>query len=265
MADEPNTPEEEVLELKEEQIAPPESDETEAEAGDDEEVVISFGDEAAPASEEAAPEWVRDLRKRSRELERENAELKKAKAPEVPQAGPEPTLESCDWDEDKFKADWRSWNDRKEAEERAKTEAEKSVEENRARFQAELSAYGDQKKTLGVKDFDSVEEEVTSLLPPLYQSILVSGAENKAKLIYALGKNPTKLRELASLDPIKFAFAAGKLEGQLKVERRTVRTVPESEVRGSAQFKRVDKLDDRLSADEWAKRRNQQIRDRSKR
>lgn len=246
MADEPDVSDEEVLD--EEQIVP--GEETEAEGEDDEELVVSFGDEAAPASEDTAPEWVRELRKKNRELEKKLAEAEKAKAPEIPQAGPEPTIESCEWDDERFKAEWRSWNDRKEAEERAKTEAEKSAEDNRARFQAELSAYGEQKQKLGAKDFDSAEGEVTSLLSELQQSILVSGAENKAQLIYALGKNPTKLRELASLDPIKFAFAAGKLEGQLKVERRRASVAPETVVRGSAPIGgRNDKTLERLEAE----------------
>ena len=40
-------------------------------------------------------------------------------------------------------------------------------------------------------------------------------------MIYALGKNPKKAKELAAIaDPVKFAFAVAKLEAQLKVTNR---------------------------------------------
>lgn len=223
----------EVLELTEE-VKPTEEVQETTEGTDNEEVVVSFGDEeAAPASEEA-PEWVRDLRKRNRELERKLAEAEKAKATEVPEVGEKPTLEACDYDEERFETEYNQYLDRKATADRAKSEAEKAHGEIREKYQAKVAAYGEQKDTLGVKDFDEAEAEVLGALNPVQQSVLIHGAENKAMLVYALGRNPEKLRQLASvLDPIEFAFAAARLEGQAKMQRRP-RTSPESEVRGSA-------------------------------
>jgi hypothetical protein len=273
MADEPNEPqveEEDVLELTE-PVEPGDEREEDAEPtpevnDDADEVVVSFGDEAAPASEEA-PEWVRDLRKRNRELERELAEARKGKPADVPEVGQKPTLESCEYDEERFEQEFNAWSDRKAAVERAQSEAQKAEEAQRERYQAKVETYAVQKTELGVKDFADAEAEVLGALNPAQQAILVHGAENKARLVYALGKHPEKLRQLASItDPIEFAFAAAKLEGQTKMERRKPATQPESRISGEAQLSQPDaKLSDKLSADEWARRRNQQIRERNKR
>jgi hypothetical protein len=239
MADEPiEQPEgdEEILELTEEAPAPEEGEqvETAAQGNDDEdEFVITIGAEAAPASEEA-PEWVRDLRKRNRELERELADAKKAKPADVPEVGAKPTLESCEYDEERFDQEYDAWKIRKSAAENAQTEAQKAEEAARERYEGKVNSYGDAKASLGIKDFDQAEAEVLANFSDAQKAIVIHGAEQPAKLVYALGKHPEKLRQLASItDPIEFAFAASKLETQTKMERRP-RTSPESHVRGSA-------------------------------
>jgi hypothetical protein len=257
--------EEEVLELTEEVEAPEVAEETETqpEAVDDEEVIVSFGDEAAPASEEA-PEWVKELRKQYREVVKENEALKKQIVPPTPKAGPKPTQwdDGIDGDEEIYAQKLIEWHEAVKAEEAVKTEAQKAQEEAARKYQAKVEAYGEQKQTLGVKDFTEAEAEVLSSLNDVQKQILIHGAENKAKLVYALGKHPEKLRQLASIsDPIEFAFAAARLEGQTKMERRRPATNPESRVSGAAQLSQSDnRLSDKLSAEEWARRRNEQIR-----
>ena len=67
------------------------------------------------------------------------------------------------------------------------------------------------------------------------QGIIVKGAQNAAVVIYALGKNSTKLKELSSItDPVKFAFAVANLEKDLKVTTRKAPPPPEKTVTGSA-------------------------------
>jgi hypothetical protein len=267
MAEQDEAPqvEEEVLELTEvvEETAD-EAPEQQTEAQDDgEEVIVSFGDEAAPASEEA-PEWVRDLRKRNRELERELAEAKKAKPADIPEVGNKPTLESCEYDEERFEQEYNSYLDRKSKAEAAKTEAQKAEEQSQQRYRAKVETYAEQKQSLGVKDFSEAESEVLAALSPAQQAILIHGAQNKAQLVYALGKHTEKLRQLASItDPIEFAFAAAKLEGQAKMERRKPATNPESRVSSSGHITADGgKLHDKLSTEEWARRRNEQLRKR---
>jgi hypothetical protein len=210
--------------------------ETEADA---DETVISFGDEAAPASDDdAAPEWVRDVRKRNRELERENAALKKAQASPVKiEMGPRPTLESCEYDEDRFADATETWLKQKAEAGQAETQALKAAENAQAAWQAEVAEYGQRKAKLERPDFDEVEDEVTSRLNHVQQAIIVKGKNHfdPAAMIYALGKNPQKLASLAAIeDPVEFAFVVAKLGGQLKVSTRRKAPEPEGTLRGSA-------------------------------
>jgi len=270
MQGETPTAEDEVLELTEEVEPSSESEaETEPESIDDEEVIVSFGDEAAPASEERDSEVLRNLRKQYREVVRERDALKQQTAPKVPQAGPKPTLwdDGIDGDEDKLADKIIEWHGRVQAEEATKSEAEKQQAAAREKYQAKVAAFAEQKQSLPVKDFDDAEAEVLGALNQAQLAILIHGAENKAQFVYALGKHPEKLKALASInDPIEFAFAAARLEGQAKMERKRPVTGPESRVTGAAKLAHADgALSDKLSAEEWARRRNKQLREARRR
>jgi hypothetical protein len=66
------------------------------------------------------------------------------------------------------------------------------------------------------------------------QGMIIQGADNSAALVYALGKNPGKAKELASIkDPVKFAWEASKLEGSMKTTSRKPRSKPEKTVKGA--------------------------------
>ena len=214
--------------------------EEEAEDG----VVITLGDEpiAAADDEEArAPQWVRELRKSNREKDRRIRELEQkvatppAAAPADVVVGTKPTLEACEYDAEKFEAQLEAWHTRKreaDDQQRRKEDAEKAA---RADWQGKLDAYGKAKTALKVKDFDDVEEAARDTLSVVQQGVIINGAENAAVLMYALGKNPKKAKELAAIaDPVKFAFAVAKLEAQLKVTPRKTAPLPERVVRGSA-------------------------------
>lgn len=215
--------------------------EKEGEEASEDEVVVSIGEES-PASEEVerAPEWVRELRKSNREKDRRIRELEEQVKTTTPankpvEVGAEPTLEGCDYDEAKFKADWKAWNQRQadHAEQERKKEADARA--GQEAWQAKLNHYGKLKGELKVKDYEDVEAVASDALSVVQQGIIVSGAENPAVVIYALGKNPKKAKELASItDPVKFAFAIAKLETQLKVTPRKAAPLPETPVRGSA-------------------------------
>jgi hypothetical protein len=261
--------EDEVLELTDEVETPQDSEEAETPPeADDEEIVVSFGDEEAPpASSEQENSTIREMRKALREKEAQLKELEKKVAPQEIEVGQKPTLESCEYDEERFEQEFNAYLDRKSSAEAAKSEAQKAQEETAKRYQAKVETYAAQKTELGVKDFDNAEAEVLGTLNQAQQAILVHGAQNKALLVYALGRSPEKLRQLASIaDPIEFAFAAARLEGQTKMERKRPATNPESRVSGAAQLSPAGgKLSDRLSTEEWARRRNEQIREARRR
>lgn len=208
----------------------------------EDELVVTIGDEAPPQDDEltkAAPEWVRDLRKTNRELARRNKELEKAAtekaAPAATTLGPKPKLADYEFDTDKFEEALTKWNDQKRAADNegiARQAAEKKAQDA---WQARLGEYGESKAKLKVKDFDDAEAMAFEALSPVQQGIAVQGAENPGLLIYAIGKNPKKLKELAAItDPVKFAFAVARLEKDLKMTTRKAPPPPEKVVTGSA-------------------------------
>jgi len=239
-------------EVKEETPESPSTTE-EAEQTSDE-IVISIEGESPTQEDNTAPEWVRSLRKNYRELQREKRELEeKLKAKEFVEQGPtilgtRPSLEGCDYDAEKFEQDLASWFDRKRTidDENAKR-AEVQVTEQRA-WQSKLETYGKAKSELKVADYDDAEASVQETLNLTQQGIILQGAENSALLIYALGKNPKKAKELAELkDPVQFAFAMGKLETQLKItSRKTTPPPPEKKVVGNANSSSSDNTLEKL-------------------
>lgn len=214
----------------------------------DEEVVITFGDEAPPASNDdeidgkPAPTFVRELRKahreqakRIRELEQEKAAREAAAAPAAQTVGEKPTLEGCDFDPDKFETELTSWHERKRKADDAAAATRQEQEAQQAAFQQRLTSYKAAGAALKVSDFADAEAAVQDVLNPTQLGIIVNGADNPAQLVYALGKSPAKAKELAAIkDPVKYVFAVAKLETQLKVQPRKAPPAPERVVRGNA-------------------------------
>lgn len=232
-------------------------EETQPEAAQDDEVIVSIGEESPPQEEDKpAPEWVRDLRKQHRELQKRNRELeaKLNQAPETSKAqevGKKPTLEDFDYDAERYEASIADWFERKRQadEQAAKLQAER---DNQAKaWQATLDGYSKAKAELKVRDYDDAEDITKETLNVVQQGVILQGAENPALLVYALGKNPKKVKELASIsDPVKFAFAVAKLETQLKVTNRKAAPPPEKTVQGTGKVSgAVDSTLDRLRAD----------------
>jgi len=204
-----------------------------------EELTISIGEEPPPKPE-PAPAWVKELRahnrkilEEKRELERRLAVVEATRAGAQP-LGQKPTLEAHDYDADKYEAALATWWERRrqvEAEAAARQQAEQQTQQA---WQAKLADYGKRRTELRVADFDDAEAIIQEALSTTQQGIIVSGAENPALLVYALGKNPSKARELAAItDPVRFAFAIAKLETQLKINRTKAPPPPEKTARGS--------------------------------
>lgn len=215
----------------------------EAEDSEDEsdEVIVSIGEEAPPPEEQTqAPEWVRELRKTNRELQRQNRELQ-SKLQSTAQTetkpvvlGKKPTLEDHDYDADKFEVALADWFDRKRQADEAQAKQEAEVMTQQKAWQSKLDGYGKAKAELRVKDFEDAEATAQELFNVTQQGIVLQGADNPALVIYAIGKNPKKAKELSEIqDPVKFAFAVAKLEKELKVTNRKAAPPPERIVSGT--------------------------------
>ena len=200
----------------------------------DDDVVVSIGEESPPQEEEArAPEWVRELRKANREKERKIRELEaklNATATETkPVAlGPKPTLEACDYDSEEYEKKLADWYEQKRHADAAEAEAQAQRDAEAKAWQDKLDSYAKARASLKVRDYEDAEAVALETFNVTQQGIVLQGSDNPALIIYALGKNSTKAKELASItDPVKFAFAVAKLETQLKVTNRKAAAAPE--------------------------------------
>lgn len=213
-------------ELPEEQAEPAEGEAGEA-AEEDGPLVVSFGEdepEAEPELDGPAPEWVKELRRLTREQARRIKELEQAtQAPaDAPVIGPKPTLEGCDYDAEEFERQLDDWKEKRrtvEQAEQAKRDAERHAEED---FQRRLTAYNEAKTKLPVEDFDEAEALLIETFDATQQGLLVKLAKQPALFAYGLGKNPTKAKALAAIkDPVDFIAAATRMEMEMKQVKRS--------------------------------------------
>ena len=218
-----------------------------------EDIVVSIGEEPPPPEPEPAPEWVRELRKSHRELQKRNRELEAqvhqtTETNPVVTLGAKPSLEQHDYDTDKYEASLADWYERKRAVDDQQAQARQAEQQQADAWQQQLQGYADAKSKLKVRDYDDAEEVAQQTFNVVQQGVMIQGAEDPALVIYALGKNPKKAKELAQIDdPVKFAFAVAKLESQLKISNRKAATRPESKVSATAPIKgAVDSTLERL-------------------
>ena len=225
-----------------------EASQSDDEMSEDEEFVITVGDEEPEPSDDddfsgkPAPTWVKDLRKKEREARKRikelEAQVQQAKPADKPiEVGPKPKLADFDYDEDQFESAVEQWHERKRQAEQQ--QAVKHAEEEKAQraWQSKMQSYEERRQNVAskVRDFEEVEEAAKDKLTATQQGILIHAAENPELILYHLGKNPKKAQELSEItDPIQFAFAAAKLDSQMKIQTRKPSTQPERKPSGSA-------------------------------
>ena len=224
---------------------------------DTEEVVVSIGEEAPPPEEHTpAPEWVKELRKTNRELQRQNRELQSKLQVQPTEIKPvvigvKPKLEDHDYDADRYEEALTSWFERKRQADETNAKQEAEVMNQQKAWQAKLDGYGKAKAELRVRDYEDAEAIAQEVFSITQQGVILQGAENPALVVYALGKNSKKAKELAEItDPVKFAFAVAKLEKELKVTNRRAAPAPERIVSGTGRSSgAVDSTLERLRED----------------
>lgn len=232
------------------------NDTVEEQALEPDEIVVSIeGEEPEEEEPKQTRPWVKELRKSYRELVRKNRELEdKLRATSSPvetvQLPKKPKLEDFDYDADKYEASLADWfeNKRKfEIEEEKKKENERKATES---WQNRLAGYETAKKELKVPDYEDAEAAVLSSMNSVQQGIIVKGAANPALVIYAIGRNPAKLKELSEVvDPIDFAFKIAQLEGKIKSMPRKAPPPEKTISSDTSKSGTVDSTLERLRAD----------------
>lgn len=166
-----------------------------------------------PFAGQAAPEWVKQLRKENRELKKQ---LKQT--PQQPQVAPlreKPTITDHDFDSEAYEADLEQWFNEK-------AQHDEVINAQKAKDEAIDNRYVasvDKMRKIAA-DYDEVEDTVVATLSPEKQALLKLGVEDTAKLVYALGKSPNKLAELEQLDPVSFVKQLGIMEFQMSQKSR---------------------------------------------
>lgn len=257
MSDDRTTQDEEVLVLTEDQRI---DDEPSADEGDDGaqadeqgEEYLSFGseEEQAPANEPET-DLIKKLRREIRERDKQLSQVRKQPQAEEPVVvGDRPTMEACDYDDDKFAQEFDAWEARKEAKRAQDSRLEQGRREQEQRWQQVQEGYQSGKRSLKFSDKEEAEAAAFEELSEVQQAVIASVAENPALVIYAVGKNPAKLAELSGItDPLKLARQIGRMEATMAVKKRAKVTAPDTPVRGSVvTAASVDKHEAKLEAE----------------
>jgi hypothetical protein len=252
-AEDTTTTEPEVIEVQQPEATPVEP-EQQTESLQEEDVVTIAGESPAPEEEEKqAPEWVRNLRKNYRELQREKRELEerlKAVSPATEQSpvtpGKKPTLEDCDYDSDKFENELAGWFERKRQSEETEAKYRAKQQEEQQTWQKKLETYTQHKAGLKVSDFQDAEDAVLETLSVTQQGIILQICENPAVVVYTLGKNPKTAKDLSGINnPVDFTAAVARLETKISVTKRQA-PPPEKRINGNGSLGTSNAQLDRL-------------------
>jgi hypothetical protein len=238
---------------------------------DEDAQVYTFADAAPAPDDEDIPEGqestvIKTLREKQREDAREKAELAKQlrerdeqlaalsganQKPPALGAKPMRSDPDIDFDDEKFSVALEEWTKRKvalEAEQSAKADAEREAQEA---FRQKQERYTRAKEKIAVADYDVAEATVMNALSKDKKfAILLDLADAPQHLVYALGKSPDKLDELAKLSVPMFIKKLGSLETQMKPQSTQRKPPPPAErqtyggktVAATTQSKRLEAL-----------------------
>lgn len=231
----------------------PEDEEADAPEVNDE-FVVSFGDEEADP-EENDPEFAKKMRGIAREAlgraktaEARIAELTK---PAPVQLGPKPTLESCEYDDQRFDREYDAWKAAEQQQKDAESQAKQARESDEKRSREIIGRYEERKARLPqavTSRFEGAQDAVIDAIGRERFGYIVAGAEEPEKLVWALAQHPKRLEALAAIDiPAKFAFQAARMEKEMKVGTKKP-PAPEGVERGSGTMSiGTDKVEQRLA------------------
>lgn len=209
--------------LNEEEGADPQ-DENDEQAEEE----LTFGD---TEEDDSAPDLPKRLREEIKKRDRELAQAKKRLAElDKPAAaidvGERPTREQFDWDDEAYDKAIDEWNElRLQAQQQAEqpNDLQEEAKQDVQKLTTGLT-------TLSYADAQEVTQSATEALTAEQQFVIASAAKEPAKLLYALGKNPDRLKALLDIrNPVKFIAEVARMETQMTTRTKT--PVPPESVR----------------------------------
>lgn len=206
-----------------------------AASGEDEQDEIGWGGTTVAGEDE--PEGVRNLRKRLREREEELKALKGG--PKVDDVGERPTLEACDFDDDRFERELAEYIGRKRTAEERESQANAVRERQAARWNDQRRDLDDGFADLRVPGKDAARAAVEEAFTGEAFAYLVKAAGKKAApYLYALGNSAEKRAELKALVDegswAEFIATAAIQSNEVTMQRRKPTTTPEQQHRGTS-------------------------------
>jgi len=197
---------------------------------DDDQDVIEYAGAALDRGEDE-PEGVRSLRA---ELKRERAARKEAERRAgggESDVGEKPTLEGCDYDEDRYDRERDAWKERKRQADEAADEQEqlgRAVSDDIAEAHR---AYEQQRSGLRLAGYDAANDRVTAALPDVILNALNIAAGGKAAAVrFYLGTHEDELAKIKALNPKKAtdwfraAGMIGAMAEKINVSRKPTTT-----------------------------------------
>lgn len=144
-----------------------------------------------------------------------------------------PTLAECGYDEEVFAQkmqDYMSGTSRSALSEELKKYEHRQLQQQFERNRASaLEAHYERADKLKVPDYDVAEEKAMELLGRDFVADVAARLPDSEVVLYFLGKNPGKAREIADLaarDPALAAVAIGELKAGLRVQPKGAKTNP---------------------------------------
>lgn len=203
------------------------------------EEVVGFADDE-PDAAPADTDLVKHLRQQIRERDKRLSEVQRAAPAEEPiVVGDRPKMADFDYDEERFDEAIDAWDERRRAAEKQEAARTSQKQRQEEEWNKVVRGYADKKAKLRYPDVQDAEETAFAALSPTAQSLIAKHADNPALFIYAAGKSPTKLAELARIDsegdPFAIVKAVTKMEATLQTTRKAPRAPdPDTPVRGRA-------------------------------
>jgi hypothetical protein len=191
---------------------------------EDDLVQADEGDEREEGEQSPDNSTIRKMRAELREAKRRNAELEKAqKATTKVDPGPKPTLESCDWLDDKYEAELERWTQAKLAAEKQ----EPVQNETATKFEASANAFQAARVALTAEqpEAEDVILDVDKAIGVERSGFLIHAFKDKAPaLMVEIGKNPDLMDEIADMDPVEMIVRVAQLQTK---EARVARPKPD--------------------------------------
>lgn len=163
-------------------------------------------------------------------LEKKLADINGGAAPSggEPEVGAAPTLESCGYDQDAYQQQMLAWSRKQTTEVVQQSfqerESQAAQDAKSQEVDQKITGHYDRANKLAVGDFESAEDKAAEVLgADLVQGIQAT-ADNSELVVYYLGKNPDKARELREIfdrSPGEFTFKLGKMAANLSLKPRS--------------------------------------------